>query len=264
MAQRRMFSIAVIDTDKFNDMPISARLLYYELGMRADDDGFVDSPKKIIKMVGCSEDDLKSLIVKGFVICFDSGVIVITHWKMHNYIQADRYKKSIYQEERSKLKLENNIYSLSDLSAVDTECIQDVSEMDTQDRLGKDRLSKVRLDNNMSTSVDGRNAFDYQSVINSFNSICISLPKVQKLTDTRKKKIKNTSKLLGELTFEDVFCKVESSDFLSGRNGKWTACCFDWILNPTNLTKIIEGNYANKQNATANTQRNYEGDFWDE
>ena len=122
MAQRRMFNLAVIDTDKFNDMPISARLLYYELGMRADDDGFIASPKKIIKMVGCSEDDLKALIVKGFVICFESGVIVITHWKMHNYIQTDRYKKSIYQEERSKLNLSNNIYSLNDVSKVDTEC----------------------------------------------------------------------------------------------------------------------------------------------
>lgn len=264
MAQRRMFSIAVIDTDKFNDMPISARLLYYELGMRADDDGFVASPKKIIKMVGCSEDDLKSLIVKGFVICFDSGVIVITHWKMHNYIQADRYKKSIYQEERSKLKLENNIYSLSDLSAVDTECIQDVSEMDTQDRLGKDRLSKVRLDNNMSTSVDGRNAFDYQSVINSFNSICVSLPTVQKLTDKRRKRMKNAKKILGEMSFEEFFRIIESSDFLTGRNGVWNGCGFDWIFNPANLTKIIEGNYANKQSTTTNTQRNYEGDFWDE
>lgn len=133
----------------------------------------------------------------------------------------------------------------------------------SQDKEKDKEKDKEDIDT-LSTSVDGRTAFDYQSVINSFNSICTSLPKVQKLTDTRKKKIKNTSKLLGEMTFEDVFCKVESSDFLSGRNGKWTACCFDWILNPTNLTKIIEGNYANKQSTITNTQRNYEGDFWDE
>lgn len=113
----------------------------------------------------------------------------------------------------------------------------------------------------LSTSVDGRNAFDYQSVVNSFNSICTSLPKVQKLTDTRKKKIKNASKLLGSLTFDDVFNMIENSDFLSGRNGKWNGCGFDWILNPTNLTKIIEGNYNNKVTHSFQPIRNYEEEF---
>ena len=146
MAQRRMFSLAVIDTDKFNDMPISARLLYYELGMRADDDGFVSSPKKIVKMIGCTEDDLKLLIAKGFVICFESGVIVITHWKMHNYIRSDRYRKTVFKNERSQLRLEGDVYSLSDLppdSAVCLPCgIPSVDNLETQDRLGKDRLGK--------------------------------------------------------------------------------------------------------------------------
>lgn len=117
---------------------------------------------------------------------------------------------------------------------------------------------------NMSTSVDGGNAFDYQSVVNSFNSICVSLPTVQKLTDKRRKQMKSAKKILGEMSFEKLFRIVESSDFLTGRNGIWNCCCFDWILKPANLTKIIEGNYTNKQNTTADTQRNYEGDFWDE
>ena len=258
-----MFTLAVIDTDKFNDMPISARLLYYELGMRADDDGFVASPKKIVKMVGCSEDDLKSLIVKGFVICFDSGVIVITHWKMHNYIQNDRYRKSIYQEERSKLKLDDNVYSLSDISVMDTECIHVVSELDTQDRLGKDRLGKDRLDiESPSTQVDTRNAFDYQSVVELFNSICVSLPAVQKLTDKRRKRIKNAAQLLGGITFSDFFRIVEDSDFLTGRNGNWSGCGFDWIMNPSNLTKIIEGNYNNKTTSSEQLKaRDYDEEF---
>ena len=80
-------------------MSISARLLYYELGMRADDDGFISSPLKIIRSVGCSTDDLKLLIAKGYVISFDSGIVVIRHWKMNNYIQKDRYNKTIYQDE---------------------------------------------------------------------------------------------------------------------------------------------------------------------
>ena len=98
-----------------------------------------------------------------------------------------------------------------------------------------------------------------------FNSVCISLPKVQKLSDKRRKLIVNADKLLGEMSFEGFFNLVESSDFLTGRNGKWSGCGFDWILNPANLTKIIEGNYLNKANpmvnSTANTQRNYDEEF---
>ena len=262
MAQRRMFSLAVIDTDKFNDMSISARLLYYELGMRADDDGFIASPKKIVKMIGCSEDDMNLLILKGFVICFESGVIAITHWKVHNCIQKDRYHKSIYQDEFENLVLEDNVYTLIKKQTMDTECIQDVSIMDTQVRLGKDRLGKDRLENIdiVSTAVDSRNNFDYQAVVNSFNSICISLPSVKRITDKRKKAIKKAESFLNDMSFEEVFEIVEKSDFLSARNGKWNGCCFDWILNISNLTKIIEGNY-NNQNTAMQEIRNYEEEF---
>ena len=189
MAKRRMFSLSVIDTDLFNDLPISARLLYYELGMRADDDGFLSSPKKIIRMIGCTEDDLKILISKGFIICFNTGVIAITHWKMHNYIQKDRYSPTIYKDESSKLMLTNQIYRLSADYSEDTNSIHSVSITDTQDRLGKDRLGKDRL-NNMSTLVDKRPTPDYESIIKSFNTICKSLPQVQKITDSRRKAIK--------------------------------------------------------------------------
>lgn len=128
-----MFSLQVIDTDRFIEMSISARLLYYELGMRADDDGFISSPLKIIRSVGCSTDDLKLLIAKGYVISFDSGIVVIRHWKMNNYIQADRYKKTIYQDEAQTLALSNNVYNS------DTVCIQPVSI--GKDRIGKDNIS---------------------------------------------------------------------------------------------------------------------------
>lgn len=120
MAKRRMFSIDVIDTDIFMDMPQSSRLLYYELCMRADDDGFVANPKKIIKIVGCSQDDFKVLISKKFVIVFNTGIVVITHWKIHNYIQKDRYKETLYTNEKKQLGIdENSCYYL----VVDTECI---------------------------------------------------------------------------------------------------------------------------------------------
>ncbi len=143
MAERRMFAKTIVDSDMFIDMPMSARLLYYDLAMRADDDGFVNSPKKIMRFVGASMDDMNVLIAKQFIIPFESGVVVIKHWKIHNYIQKDRYKATSYQAEKESLTLKNGTYytdDLPDVSNLDTECIQDVYSLDTQDRLGKDRL----------------------------------------------------------------------------------------------------------------------------
>ena len=136
MADRRMFSKTIIDSDTFLDMPLSAQALYFHLSMRADDDGFVNNPKKIQRMIGASDDDCRLLIMKQLIITFDSGVIVIKHWRLHNYIQKDRYKPTLYQNEKSTLEL--------DESKVYTKCIQDVSNMDTQVRLGKVRLGKVK------------------------------------------------------------------------------------------------------------------------
>ena len=117
-------------------MPLSAQALYFHLSMRADDDGFINNPKKIQRMIGASDDDCRLLIMKQLIIAFDSGVIVIKHWRLHNYIQKDRYKPTLYQNEKSTLEL--------DESKVYTKCIQDVSNMDTQVRLGKVRLGKVK------------------------------------------------------------------------------------------------------------------------
>lgn len=141
MAQRRMFSLKIVDTDQFLDMPISTRLLYYDLAMRADDDGFIASPKKITKIVGCGDDDLKLLTAKQFIIPFQSGVCVIKDWRIHNYIQKDRYQPTQYQEEASALQIDKN--------GAYTPRIQDVSKMDTQVRLelgkSKDRLEIEKI-----------------------------------------------------------------------------------------------------------------------
>ena len=113
MANKRMFSLSVVDTDNFLEMPMSSRLLYYELGMRADDDGFVDDWKKILLFTGLKEDDLKILITKMFIIPFESGVIVIRHWRMNNYLRSDRFSPTHYQKELAKLQLDdNNVYNL--------------------------------------------------------------------------------------------------------------------------------------------------------
>lgn len=138
MANRRMFSKEVTNSDEFMDMPLSSQALYFHLWMNADDDWFV-SPKWICRLVQAKEDDLKVLIAKWFCIPFENSVIVITHWKTNNEIKSDRKKDTIYKEHLQMLGLDNGKYKL------ETKCIQDVSDVDTQDSIGKDRLGEVRL-----------------------------------------------------------------------------------------------------------------------
>ena len=135
MAERRMFAKTIIDSDPFLDMPLSTQALYFHLSMRADDDGFINNPKKIQRMIGASDDDLKVLIMKRFILPFESGVVVIKHWRMHNYIRNDRYKETVYQEEKSQLLLKEN-GSYTELSTIG---IPDDNQVETQVRLGKDR-----------------------------------------------------------------------------------------------------------------------------
>lgn len=108
MAERRMFAKTIVLSDAFLDMPLSARCLYFTLGMMADDDGFVNSPKSIIRQCGASEDDLKVLLGKKFVLAFENGVIVIKHWRINNYLRNDRYKETVYAEEKNKLTVDAN------------------------------------------------------------------------------------------------------------------------------------------------------------
>lgn len=138
MAERRMFAKAIIDSDVFLDMNQTAQLLYFHLAMRADDDGFINNPKAIMRNARCSEEDLRLLAAKKFIIPFESGIVVIKHWKIHNYIAKDRYKETKYKDEKALLILdENNSY---------TECIQVVDECETQVRLGKVSIVKDSID----------------------------------------------------------------------------------------------------------------------
>ena len=131
MAERRMFSKVVIDSDTFLDMPLSAQALYFHLSMRADDDGFVNNPKRIQAYIGASTDDLKILLAKHFLIPFESGVVVIKHWKVHNYIQKDRYKETYYQAEKALLEEAPKTKEYTRKPNLDTNCIQTVSNLDT-------------------------------------------------------------------------------------------------------------------------------------
>ena len=151
MANKRMFSLSVVDTDNFLEMPISSRLLYYELGMRADDDGFVDSWKKILLFTGLKEDDMKVLISKQFVIPFESGIIVIRHWRMNNYLQNDRTKPTIYQKELKELELDNNnVYTM------DTGCIHSID---------KNSIDKNSIDNIVDTKKEKEKYGEFKNVL---------------------------------------------------------------------------------------------------
>lgn len=139
-----MFSNKVIDTDVFLDMPATTQMLYFHLAMRADDDGFVDNPKRILRMIGASDDDLRVLIGKQFLVAFDTGVIVIRHWKLHNYLRNDRYHPTIHQQELSQLtEDETGAYAKLDTTGI-PDGIPNGYQMDTEVRLGKDRIDKVK------------------------------------------------------------------------------------------------------------------------
>lgn len=177
MAERRMFAKTIVDSDAFLDMPLSTQALYFHLSMRADDEGFINNPKKIQRMIGCGDDDLKLLMAKKFILVFDSGVIVIKHWKIHNYIQKDRFKPTLYGEEKSQIVTDGNkSYTFLEQTVpnLDTEekplievesepCIQDGYSSETQVRLGKVRLGKDRV-------VVNKEIFDYYEQ-NGFGSI---------------------------------------------------------------------------------------------
>lgn len=150
MAERRMFAKSIVESDTFLDMPLSTRALYFHFGMEADDDGFLNNPKTVIRMAGATPDDMKLLTAKGYIIPFESGVVVIRHWKQSNYIQKDRYRPTKCIEKTMVDIDTENIYQL--VSGLDTSCIQPVSNLDTQYSIGKDRLElgkdRVSIDYN--------------------------------------------------------------------------------------------------------------------
>lgn len=202
MAERRMFAKTIIDSDAFIDMPLSTQALYFHLSMRADDDGFINNPKKIQRMIGAADDDIKVLITKKFIIPFESGIVVIKHWKIHNYIQKDRYKPTMYLEEKSMLETkENKGYTLKE-----NECIQNVYRMDTQVRkeLGKSKASKeIELveDNNIIISKEN-DCVSKSQLEEEFNIIWSDYPNKKGKANALKSYIKARKK---GITKEDIY-----------------------------------------------------------
>ena len=278
MAERRMFAKTIIDSDAFLDMPLTTQALYFHLSMRADDDGFINNPKKIMRMIGASDDELRLLVAKSFIIPFESGVCVIKHWKIHNYLRSDRYKPTVYVEERSMLNIkENKAYSMKPLEETTgiPLGIQDGipdgtpsdNQWDTQVRLGKDRLGKVRIGQERIGEFEGATDQDkeppdderpappphhvpYEQVKNLYNEICTSLPRCTAMSDARRKAIK--ARFASGYTLEDfrqLFVKAEASSFMRGANSRNWRATFDWLLKDANMAKVLDGNYDDNQAA---------------
>ena len=266
MAERRMFAKTIIDSDAFLDMPLSTQALYFHLSMRADDDGFINNPKKIQRVIGGSEDDLKLLIAKSFIIPFESGVVVIKHWKIHNFIRTDRYKGTVYTKEKSQLfEKSNKAYSLTPPSDTPelpadgmTDGIPVGDNLETQDRLGKDRLEIGEESIGIEDTADEppappSHSVPYEEIKNLYNTLCPSFPKCTALSDARKKAIKARMSSGYSLDdFKTLFTKAENSSFLKGKNDRNWRASFDWLLKDANMAKVLDGNYDDARGAKPN------------
>lgn len=256
MAERRMFAKTIIDSDAFLDMPLSAQSLYFHLSMRADDDGFVNNPKKIQRMIGASDDDLKILVAKSFIIPFDSGIVVIKHWKIHNYIRGDRLHPTKYIEERSALEVkENGAYTVSsDL------CQSNVSQMsdslDTEVRLGKVRLGKdsIGKDRVEEVSEEEDSIETVKSIVDYLNMVCGTNYRYQ--TANTKKHIR--ARLSEGFTYED-FQKV-----IDKKSAEWTGTTMEKFLRPDTLFGSKFESYLNQNIVKGKQGSNKSGGIdWD-
>lgn len=235
MADRRMFTKKITDDDRFVSLPSSAQALYLHLSMSADDDGFCNQVAASMFKAHATTADLEMLLERKYLYQFADGVIVIKHWRMANALRKDRYTTTAFQEDLAKLHLEENgAYTLTE----DDGC-RLVAERLPQDRIGKDSIDILP------TVVS---KVPYQDVVDAYHEECPSLPKVIKLTDTRKKHIKArlSNHTLDEL--REVFRRVEHSNFCKGDNQNGWRADFDFITrSEDSIAKILEGKYDDRE-----------------
>ena len=272
LANKRMFTMKIVDTDAFLDMPLSTQCLYFHLNMRADDDGFIGNPKRIEKIIGANDDDLKLLIAKRFVILFDDGVIVIKHWRMHNTLSRDRYIETSYTDEKKKLLLKDNgSYSLTNGNSIDDTKLIERSNRQTQKRrkideqkthsdidkgldIDKDIDSDIELDKDkekdikdLIVSKDTIRQTDVKRTIDEWNTLEeFGINPVKRMTSKREQAVKAR---IRQNHMDDILEAIENirhSSFLQGQNKEGWMITFDWFLKPGNFAKVFEGNYLDK------------------
>lgn len=293
MAERRMFSCKITSSDAFKMMSLAAQALYFQLGMEADDDGFVNNAMSIARSIGAGPEAIEEVIEKRFVLRMDEGLLVIKHWKINNWIRKDMYKKTSYQQYSRMLRIKENGAYTEKGSCDDsvTSPLQGRNESVTdslQNRnTDKDRIDK---DSNIPTSlttfdrlvggqqVDAPKADEdktdlfgekieveeenvpYKAIADYWNkTLNGKLPKIKSITDNRRILIKQRWHEYHNDIY-GIIDKVAASDFLTG----WKACGFDWCFKKDNMVKIAEGNYDNgKRNAGQTFKRDLTGRYDD-
>lgn len=255
MAEKRMFAKSIVLSDAFLDMPMSARCLYFTLGMLADDDGFVDGPKSIMRQCGASQDDLAILVGKRFVLLFESGVIVIKHWRINNYLRSDRYTPTNHIKEKSALAVDSNgAYTENDqpLLPIKSETSAFSGIPCGIPSIDKSREEKGRIGESSNSSISDEMdcSTDVQRVVTAWNAID-GLPKITRLDPDS-----NRGKMLGARIkaygIDKVLGAIESiphSSFLMGKTKKQFRLTFDWFVKPNNFPKVLEGNYLDENKA---------------
>lgn len=250
-----MFAKTIIDSDAFLDMPLSAQCLYFHLSMRADDDGFVNNPKKLQRMIGASDDDCRLLALKKFIIAFESGVIVIKHWKIHNYIRKDTYNETNYKFEKSLLSIdENNAYTQEnnvDVTHSLRDCNSSVDGSLTQDRIGKDRLVKDSINTTISNDIVCQTEtvrLDIKPIVDDWNSLSqdTAIKPISKM-QINSKRYQMLNARIKEYSIDDILKAIDNirhSEFLKGNNNKGWIITFEWFVRPNNFPKVLEDNYA--------------------
>jgi hypothetical protein len=152
MSNKRMFNTQIVDSDAFLSMPLSSQALYFHLGMSADDDGFLNNPVQIARAINASQDDMNLLLLKKFILRFDTGVMVIKHWKINNYIRSDRYKPTLYQDELRQLEVkQDGGYRFigvieNEKTPINQQVLPVGYQKDTEIRLDKIKLDKISID----------------------------------------------------------------------------------------------------------------------
>lgn len=270
LAQKRMFTMKIVDSDAFLDMPATTQCLYFHLNMRADDDGFIGNPKRIMKITGASEDDLRLLIAKRFVLTFEDGVIVIKHWRMHNTLSRDRYVETSYTDEKKMLLLKDNgSYSLTGGNPIDDTRLIERSGRQTQQRRNKDATKThsdkglnidkdidKEKDNKLIVSKDTICQTDVRRVIEEWNKlqeVGINPIRDIKPSSKRYQLLKGRIREYGIDEVLNAINNVRNSDFLRGENNRGWMITFDWFVKPNNFLKTLEGNY-NKEGQHGTTR----------
>lgn len=269
MANKRMFTMKIVDSDAFLDMPLSTQCLYFHLNMRADDDGFIGNPKRIMKIIGASEDDLKLLITKSFLLVLENGVIVIKHWRMHNTLSKRRYHETQYIDEKSELLIKKNgSYSLTtgepindshliemfDSSGEQTENAD--LDLDLDLGLGLDKDLDLDKDIVITVSKDTVCQTDVRHIMEKWNELqSVGIKPVIRLSKSSKRygNLIARIKEYGQENILSAIDKIRLSDYCQGKNKYGWTITFDWFVLPNNFPKVFEGNYDNRNQPKNNS-----------